>query len=267
MGEQRTGICRLCLQERDLCESHYLSKGLYKALRGLHSKNKSPLLVTGKASFRTSRQMTAKLLCSECEQLLSAKGERYTIRVMSNRRGFLLLETVQRLTPAVGRSEVAAYKCANTLSVDTGALAHFALGLLWKASIHTWAPAAGVLTDVHLGPYQEVIRGYLRGEAGFPSNVVVKITLCTDRESQLIMYAPTLGDAKGSKKFNYYEILAGGINFGILIGAGIPRSEKLHCCASSMDRWIFVRNCRERTLSTAFATRGSKVAGGADIDF
>jgi len=259
MSGRSTGTCKLCLRERGLRESHYLSKGLYKALRNLHIENQNPLLVTGKGAFRTSRQMTAALLCSDCEQLLSAKGERYTIRVMSNQKGFLLLETLQRMTPANARGGAAAYKCAKSTEVDTGALAHFALGLLWKASIHTWAPAVGVRTRVHLGPYQEAIRGYLRGEAGFPANVVVKITLCTDRESQLIMYGPTLGNAKGSKTFNYYELLAGGINFGICIGAGIPGTDRRQCCASSADKWFFVRDCRERTLSAAIATTGTTI--------
>lgn len=252
----------MCLQNRDLCESHYLSKGLYKALRSLHSENQSPLLVTARVALQTSRQMTAPLLCSECEQLLNAKGERHTIRVMSNSKGFLLLDIVQRMASAAAAGGVTAYRCSNSPEVDTGALAHFALGLLWKASIHTWAPAAGVQANVHLGPYQEPIRAYLRSEAVFPANVIVKVTLCTDGESQLVMYGPTFGDAKGSKTYNYYEMLAGGINFGVCVGAGIPAKVRRQCCVSSPDKWIFVRDCKERTLSAALATTSTKTGHG-----
>lgn len=259
MSGKKSGTCKLCLQQRDLCGSHYLSKGLYKALRSLHTRNRNPLLVTGKGAFQTSRQMKAALLCSECEQLLSSKGERYTISVMSNQKGFLLLETVQRMTPALASYGLKAYKCASIPGVDTAALAHFALGLLWKGSVHTWTPGAGVQTLIHLGPYQEALRGYLTGEAMFPANVVVKVTLCTDRESQQMMYEPTLGKAKGSKTHNYYELQAGGINFGICIGAGIPVTVRGQCCVSSADQWIFVGDCGERTLGAVSATSGKKI--------
>lgn len=256
MSGRKRGNCKLCHLERDLCVSHYLSKGLYKAL---HPKNQNPLLVTGKVAFRTSRQMTAVLLCSDCEKLLNDMGERYTIRVMSNQKGFLLLKTIQGMTPVVADCGSAAYKCAGSPKIDTGALAHFALGLLWKASVHRWSPAPGVLTGgVDLGPYQEAVRKYLMGQSGFPKNVVVKITLCTDAESQHWMYEPTLGKSKGSKEFNYYEMLAGGINFGIHIGKGIPGAIRGHCCVSSRDQWIFVRDCRERTLSAVRGRTGGK---------
>jgi hypothetical protein len=225
------------------------------------------MLFTHEVAIQTSRQIAEPVLCRECEQLLNRNGERYTLGQMFNKKNFPLLQMVKTMTPAVTARGLAVYSCATNREIDTEALAYFALSLLWKAGAHPWRQFPGMTTDIYLGPYQEVLRKYLRGETGFPANIVVKITLCTDRVSQHVVYEPTAGQPTGPTTYSYYELLTNGINFGVCIGAGIPTGVRKQCCVSSPQKWVFVSDCEARTISAAVATRRKRPSSqqtGAD---
>src|SRR5277367_373103 len=72
----KIGKCKLCLREGvSIQRSHFLPAGVYRILRDDQAKNPNPWLLTEKAAYQTSWQMKAWLLCRDCEQLLSKKGE------------------------------------------------------------------------------------------------------------------------------------------------------------------------------------------------
>ena len=75
-----SGRCKLCLQDLNLRDSHYLPAGIYKILRDVKEKNPNPWTLTAKIAVQTSRQMTARLLCCKCEQRLSKDGENWVLR-------------------------------------------------------------------------------------------------------------------------------------------------------------------------------------------
>ena len=67
-----TEQCKLCLQRvASLEDSHFLSAGIYRILRDDNEKNPNPWLLTKETAVQTSRQMTARLLCRDCEQRFS----------------------------------------------------------------------------------------------------------------------------------------------------------------------------------------------------
>jgi hypothetical protein len=71
------GKCKLCLLNgMDLQESHFVSAGIYRLLRGDGEANPNPWVIMEKAAFQTSKQQKAPLLCSDCEQRLSRNGEK-----------------------------------------------------------------------------------------------------------------------------------------------------------------------------------------------
>ena len=74
------GQCKLCLEPvTRLQDSHFLSKGIYKRLRDKNEKNPNPWALSRKTAVQISRQKTAYLLCSDCEQRFSEYGENWVL--------------------------------------------------------------------------------------------------------------------------------------------------------------------------------------------
>jgi hypothetical protein len=69
------GTCRLCLERRDLKESHLLPAGVHKLLREPAAPNPNHILLTPQIAFQTSRPIKDYLLCAHCEDLFSRNGQ------------------------------------------------------------------------------------------------------------------------------------------------------------------------------------------------
>src|SRR5262245_63849308 len=84
------GVCALCRRQRELRDSHLLPAAIYKLLRDPQRPNPNPVMVTRKLAGTTSWQVKARLLCDECEQQFSRKGERYVLAQCARRNQFPL---------------------------------------------------------------------------------------------------------------------------------------------------------------------------------
>jgi hypothetical protein len=91
---------------------------------------------------------------------------------------------------------------------------------------------------------EEPIRKYLLGTAGFPSEVVVVVTACTDPLSIQSFSVPSQVIGHPGTCF---AILALGIYFRVLIGSDIPPESREICCAMSKARLILQRGCSQKT--------------------
>ncbi|WP_329906871.1 hypothetical protein [Serratia quinivorans] len=78
------GICKLCLEEKELQESHSIPRSYFKRLK----KSDSQLIVVRKGSRPKRENVDPKepLLCFECEQFISAEYESYGIRLLRDHR-------------------------------------------------------------------------------------------------------------------------------------------------------------------------------------
>lgn len=78
------GICKLCLEDKDLLESHSIPKSYFKRLK----KNDPQLIVVQKGSKPKRENIDPKepLLCFECEQFISQEYESYGIRLLRDHR-------------------------------------------------------------------------------------------------------------------------------------------------------------------------------------
>lgn len=68
------GICKLCLQEKDLQESHFMPRALYS------SGKKRMEFATRSGSGFDPVELKAHLLCFDCEQRLGQNGESEVLR-------------------------------------------------------------------------------------------------------------------------------------------------------------------------------------------
>lgn len=76
------GICKLCLEKKELQESHSIPRSYFKRLK----KNDSQLIVFQKGSKPKRENIDPKepLLCFECEQFISNEYESYGTRLLRN---------------------------------------------------------------------------------------------------------------------------------------------------------------------------------------
>src|ERR1700722_3761904 len=88
----KRAICRLCLAEADLCDSHYLGKRLY-ALLG--TDGEQPVLISPSRVIQTNQQIRDHLLCAECEQRFNDGGERYATSLVNQHGNFKLMNLIR----------------------------------------------------------------------------------------------------------------------------------------------------------------------------
>jgi len=240
----RNGICKLCLKMKELQESHFIPRAMYKYLRTTSERNPNPVVVDRTRTATTSKQVKDYLLCTKCEDLFNKNGEKEILKWVWNGKRFPLGDRLS-VAITVDTNSVNAPFSGTSLGIDTEKLAYFALSVLWRGAVHEWnMPNGGKTTLLNLGAIEELIRKYLLGTAGFPSEVVVVTTACTDPLSIQSFSLP-------SQVIGYpgscFAIRALGIHFRILIGSNIPPESREICCAMSKARPIFQRDCCQKT--------------------
>lgn len=243
----RQGICKLCLQTRELQDSHFIPSAMYKYLRDPSEKNPNPVVVDRKAGATTSKQVKDFLLCAKCEDIFNRNGEKEMLKWVWNGKSFPLGD---RLSVALSLSpyticDTAAFS-GTAIGIDTEKFAYFALSVIWRAAVHQWnTPFGGETNLIILNAFEEPIRKYLLGTAGFPADVVVIATVCTDLLSIRGFYIPSqVSEIPGI----CFAMLMLGVNFRVFIGRDMPPKRRDICCVNSAARLIFRRDCSQKTV-------------------
>jgi hypothetical protein len=222
------GRCKLCRRNGfPLRESHYLPKGIYRLLRDDGAKNPNPWLLTDKTSVQTSRQMTASLLCDDCEQRLSDMGENWVLaRCLRKDGAFPLAATLRSREPDVSgpQTPTKVYYAAGIPEIDVAALAYFAASIFWRGSIHSWNTDGSI--PVRLGPFSEAFRRYLMGISPFPTHCALVVTVREGSDVSRLTYAP-IGERRGN--YRLYKFPMPGLGFAIAIGKRLPHQLRRNC--------------------------------------
>ncbi len=242
------GRCRLCRKRRQLVRSHLMPAALYAMTRELGSAISHPILVTRATSVPTSRQIWTHLLCRECEHRFNVGGEQYVMGLVNDGTRFPFLDRLNVAVPVEEISTMAMYS-GPAVGIDVQRLAYFALSVFWRASAHRWRGPHGSTIFNSLGTYEEPIRRYLLGETGFPADVIVTVTACTDYGSQGSFYTPC--EVRGHVVTGF-GMLARGIHFRMFVGPDIPQQMRGACCFSS-PRQVILRGSCHRISVHAFA--------------
>lgn len=156
------GFCPLCgpdsedpVQLKELKKSHHLTKSTYKYFDSVKAQG-TKLLVKGPGSgqvFPLGKQVIRYLLCSECELLMSVRGEKYFAEsvlkfdlgkktpphVYVVLKNTILNAWVDAYNCTEGRVELimdfpgSAFSSINSMSIY-----HYAVGYFWKATFKGW---------------------------------------------------------------------------------------------------------------------------------
>src|SRR5579863_4792375 len=132
----KTGKCKLCLFDKPLCMSHLVPSRLY---RYCESRGLPPLRFTAKEVGPVTEELKARLLCSECENLLNRDGENWLVPKLATLEGsFPFYDLLVKGQPDVLQRDFIAYACVRNRHIAFRKLANFVAGVFWKSSVHSW---------------------------------------------------------------------------------------------------------------------------------
>jgi hypothetical protein len=229
----KQGICKLCLSENKLEESHYVSAGLFRAST---IDGKPPVLTSPTLMMATNKALVTPLLCRACEQRLNKLGENYSLPLINTTQEFRLFDIVRSATRREPAGAFTKY-FGKELNVDTDALAYFALSTIWRGSVFPWRTFHGV-TGVDLGKHEEPVRSFLHGSGQFPPNVVVNLIVGTDFYSKEIVIFPFKRSMSADSAA--YSFVARGLYFDVVVGDNLPPESLAQCCVNTPGKVFFV---------------------------
>jgi hypothetical protein len=218
------GVCKMCLLDKDLVSSHLMPAGVYKYCR---AGGVSPIRVGNGVVRATDLETQYHLLCAECERILDMGGENWVIPKLAtaSRDSFPLYELLAKGAAAHLGIDGGIYRAADNPEIDVQKLTHFALGIFWKSSVHSWK-AGESKPKIDLGIYSEMIRTWLRGEKALPTDMSFHITISKPENAQIIMVDPSEQVPQGWRSFWMH---VPGVRFSLNVGTAVPIERRTVC--------------------------------------
>jgi hypothetical protein len=204
------------------------------------------IIFTPKLITQNPRQLSAHLLCRECEERIAKLGEVPALALISRGGTFPFLNRMMLSAPIETYTELAVYS-GRTMGIDIDALVYYALSLAWRGAAKEWKTLKGQTTTASLGSHEEPIRRYLAGEAALPENVFVVLTVCTDQAAQLIVNAPWPVPTPGNA-YLQVEMFVRGLWFVVLAGDAVPQGMRSLSLLGSTAGSIFLRDCTDQVV-------------------
>jgi hypothetical protein len=235
-----TRKCPMCLELKNIVDSHLIPRAMYAYLRppGGH-----PVAVSDDYVGSSDRQLHDFLLCKECEDILNKGGEAWLSPLLAEYAGvFPFYDLLTTLPPNVVEGKSAAYAAKRNAQIDCDKLTHFAMGVLWKASVHSWK--RGQETPmIDLGPHRESARMFLRNESPFPASMALTIGVLPAPVKLTTFEYPRWEAETRWDNFSFY---IPGMRFVLAAGEGIDPGIKANC---------FVRNAAHPIIVTDFSPK------------
>ena len=215
--------CRLCRRHRTLQESHLLPASLYGIIR---KDSGPPVAIQNGIALQTSRQMSARLLCAECEQAFNRGGENWVLRNCYRGKGvFPLLELLTDEFSPGGPKLPDVHMLDQATAVEVEQLTYFGASVFWRAAARSWAFLRGKPVRLSLGPYEERFRQFLLGTEIFPAGVCLFVILVTDTTYDSTLYPPQ--ELERRDTYRCYQFKIPGLFFQAVVGSRIPNGLRI----------------------------------------
>lgn len=176
----RNGTCKLCLEDKELCDSHYMPKRLYAFLQAKQMKNPNPLVLSGKSTKQVSDQLRGYVFCEDCEDLFNKNGENWVLANIPRDYGapFPLQDALRPEKPLAIWQDVNLYDGSPIEAFDMDKLVYFGLSIFWRGAAHDWKSRRGrSAPKVDLCDYFEPLRLFLLKRSAIPDDVVLSVHL------------------------------------------------------------------------------------------
>ena len=175
--------CKLCLQVKLLCDSHLAPAGLYRYCKAAEL---GPVRMTANEIAVANVEVTAPLLCQECEDRLNRDGENWLLpKLATIDQKFPFYDLLVSVPPDTAEDGSAAYACSRNDKIGFRKLTNFAIGVFWKASVHSWEE--GKTTPlIELGKYREQFRLFLMRKGRFPERACLALGVTPPEKAAML---------------------------------------------------------------------------------
>lgn len=218
--------CGLCLQKKELQNSHLLPAALYKQLREPSGRSDpNPVIVTRSRALTSSKQVSSPFLCADCELLFSVNGENYVVTQCAKQNGsFKLRELLQGASPLCvdDQNQTTVYDVQQLLDTKVDQYLYFAASVFWRASAHSWKMGGEQVGKIRLGDtYQEQFRLYLFAKAAFPKNARVYVHVSS--ETQVPLTVTTVPTTFRIDSAHRHKFCIPGVLFILFLGREVSK--------------------------------------------
>ncbi len=204
-----------------------MARGLYDLCR---PPDGDPVFFSSQVIMSSGRQLQHPLLCEDCDGSLSRKGEGWLLPLLATIKGaFPFFDILQRVPPDVADGDSKMYATSRNPEIDTAKLTHFAMGVFWKASVHSWS-GNETTRLIELGKYGESVRTFLLGQSPFPPDIVLTIGAVPPPVKTICFCYPYRGSEREYHNFLFY---VPGLEFALLVGGRVPARSRQSCFATS----------------------------------
>lgn len=227
------GICRLCLLDKDLQDSHFLGKSIY---RTLSTADSPPIMLTNDSAEQSTEQLRDYVFCYDCEQKFNSGGEMWMHPRISTLTDFKLLDLFRGQTPLFAENGYKLYDGTKVPGLDCASLLHYGAGIFFKAAAHTW-DFKGTPSSIDIGKYKEPLRKFLHDGVALPADVLISVGI-SGIKPQFIGFLPPvqMQDPEGVK----YTFYISGVLYTLRLGDNLPDNHRKTAFSSPDLKLIFL---------------------------
>jgi len=129
---------------------------------------------------------------------------------------------------------------------DTEQIAHFGLGVFFKAAVHSWTVGRRK-RQLHFGPYLEPIRKYLIGSNDFPERTTLMFCLFPPAELPKALSVPYQWNVH---ECHTYAFCVVGLEFVLSLGKQIPDWHRKYCFVKGANRPVIITDHSQQHMQT-----------------
>jgi len=231
--------CKLCLEIKELCDSHYIPRRAYSMNMAKSLKNPNPVVLSQGKVKQVSDQLRGYTFCGQCEQMLSDKGEKWVLANVPEDQDnpFPLQEALIAETPVFIGDGINLFAGRKIQGFNMDQIIYFGVSIFWRGAAREWKSSlGGVAPPVDLGEYYEPMRNFLLG-GPFPEDVVIFV-LIDNRKPVANMATVVLGAKDGLAPFYWFYL--NGLGFKLYLGKSVPKDIRQLCAYRSPDRFVMM---------------------------
>jgi hypothetical protein len=238
----------MCLRHGELVRSHLLPAALYGYCR---KEDVSPIRVGDGVVYFTDRQTQDYLLCAKCEDKLNKGGESWVNSKLASidPRQFPLYDLIVSGPAAFADETGGIYYAADNPDIDVDKLIHFAIGIFWKASVHSWKGGSTV-PKIDLDDHSEALRKWLMRDDDLPRDMSLHFSVSRPDRAQIILQEPIAVESRTWKTFVMH---VPGMMISMNVGGHVPIETHMVCFWKNSAHAIMISERVTEALERKYA--------------